>query len=56
MQANRKIHLYVSEKAPFKCCPAAKQQKRSKFREKPVDFFHGTTRALTLALETILLT
>ena len=54
-------YVYVSEKHPSKCCPAAKHPKDNKLPvtrilEKPADFFYGTKQALTLAQAIILLT
>ena len=56
MEVNRK-YIYVSEKAPI-YMSHSKAPKSSKFsitniREKPVDFFYSTERALTLAPEII---
>ena len=44
----------VNKKHPSACCLAAKHPKHNKWQlqtreKKPVDFFNGTTRALTLA-------
>ena len=55
------IYVHARKKHPSSGYPAAKHQKHSKFaitdiREKPVNFFYCSTRALTLASATILLT
>ena len=56
-----KTYIYARKKHPFASYPAAKHPKHSKFvitdiREKPVSFFHCSTRAPTLVSAIILLT
>ena len=62
MQANRNIlYIYARKKHLFTGYPAAKHPKLSKFaitdiREKPVNFFHCSTRASTLVFTITMLT
>ena len=57
----KEADIYARKKHPFVSYPAAKHPKHSKFaiidtREKPVNFFYCSTRALTLVSARILLT
>ena len=57
MQANR-TYIYAKKKHPFASYPAAKHPKHSKLavadvRQKPVDLFNNTARAVTSALAII---